>query len=159
MASGSNATMTLTAEVDAGTAGTSITNTATVTAVTETDTNAGNDSDDATLTVLAVDLGVTKVVDDATPNEGDVVTYTVTLLNNGPDTATGMELTDALPSGVTYSNAVVSQGSYASSNGLWTVGSLASGSNATMTLTAEVDAGTAGTSITNTATVTAVTET
>ena len=35
------------------------------------------------------DLAVTKSVDDSSPGEGDTVTYTVSVTNNGPDAATG----------------------------------------------------------------------
>ena len=48
------------------------------------------------------DLGVSKVVDNATPNEGDTIQYTVTINNNGPDDATTVSVTDLLPAGVTH---------------------------------------------------------
>ena len=34
------------------------------------------------------------------PNVGDTITYTVTLRNNGPDPATGVQVRDLLPAGV-----------------------------------------------------------
>ena len=52
--------------------------------------------------LLKADLALDKTVDDPTPSEGDTITYTVTLTNNGPDTATGVQVTDLLPAGVTY---------------------------------------------------------
>ena len=52
--------------------------------------------------VPAVDIAVSKAVDNATPNEGGTVNYTVIVTNNGPDGATGVEVTDLLPGGVTY---------------------------------------------------------
>ena len=33
---------------------------------------------------------------------GNTVTYTLTVINNGPDNATGVQITDKLPSGLTY---------------------------------------------------------
>ena len=72
---------TITATVDAGTAGTTITNTASVTASDQADTNAANDSDSADVTVTAIDLAVTKTVDDAAPDEGGTIVYTVALTN------------------------------------------------------------------------------
>jgi uncharacterized repeat protein (TIGR01451 family) len=71
-----------------------------------------------------VDLAVAKSVDDAAPNEGDTVTFTVDVTNNGPDPATGAEITDLLPTGVTYVSDTVTVGSYVSGTGVWTIGAL-----------------------------------
>ena len=51
------------------------------------------------------DLSVTKTVSDATPNVGDQITFTVTLTNQGPMTATGVQVTDLLPAGLTFVSA------------------------------------------------------
>ena len=45
---------------------------------------------------------MTKTVSDATPNVGDQITFTVTLSNQGPDAATGVQVTDLLPAGLTF---------------------------------------------------------
>ena len=50
----------------------------------------------------AADLSVTKTVSNATPNVGDQITFTVTLSNQGPDAATGVQVTDLLPAGLTF---------------------------------------------------------
>ncbi|MGQ0723428.1 MAG: hypothetical protein ACT4PE_17910, partial [Candidatus Eiseniibacteriota bacterium] len=101
------------------------------------------------------DLAVTKVVDDPAPSEGGTVVYTVTVSNGGPNAATGVELTDLLPAGVTYVSDVPSQGTYTSGTGLWVVGSLANAASATLDIAATVDLGTSGATLTNTASVTA----
>ncbi len=44
-------------------------------------------------------LSISKTVDDATPNIGDVVRFTLTVKNNGPASATDARITDELPSG------------------------------------------------------------
>ncbi|MGQ0722466.1 MAG: FlgD immunoglobulin-like domain containing protein [Candidatus Eiseniibacteriota bacterium] len=151
------ATLTINAAVNIGTAGSTIQNVATRTASMPGDTNPGNDSDTADITVQAVDLAVGKIVDDATPEEGGTIQYTVTVTNNGPNVATGVEITDVLPAGLTFVSSTSSQGSY--SAGLWTVGSLANATSATLGLTATVNNGTAGTTIQNVASVTAVDQT
>ena len=103
------------------------------------------------LAAVSADLAVAKTVSDSTPDVGDTITFTVTLTNNGPNSATNVHLTDALPAGLGFVSATPSQGSYASSSGVWTVGTLAAGTSATLSLMAQV-AATGG--LTNTATVT-----
>ncbi|MDH3362377.1 MAG: DUF11 domain-containing protein, partial [Gammaproteobacteria bacterium] len=103
---------------------------------------------------VSADLGVSKTVDDPAPPEGDTVTYTVTVTNAGPSTATVVQLSDVLPAGVTFVSAGPAQGTYDSATGDWFVGTVAVGGNATLTLQASVDAATVGTTITNTASVT-----
>lgn len=66
-------------------------------------------------------------------------TFRVTVANAGPDTATGVEVTDLLPAGLVFQSATASQGSYNSGTGLWTVGSLANGASATLDITAQVN--------------------
>ncbi len=102
---------------------------------------------------VTADLSVDKTVDNATPSEGDTITYTVTVTNGGTGPATVVQLMDALPSGVTLVSAIPSQGTYDSITGDWYVGNLAVGSSASLVIQATVDAGTGGTIITNTASV------
>src|SRR5207249_3278327 len=111
--------------------------------------------DSVAVTVQSADLAVTKTVNNVKPNEGEAITYTVTLRNNGPNTAGGIALTDLLPAGLTFGSSTPSQGSYVSGTGVWTVGSLLNGSTATLALVATVNAGTNGTTITNLARVSA----
>ncbi|MCP4362388.1 MAG: DUF11 domain-containing protein, partial [Chloroflexi bacterium] len=41
-----------------------------------------------------VDLAVTKTVNNPTPIEGEIITYTVAVTNHGPEDATGVQITD-----------------------------------------------------------------
>jgi uncharacterized repeat protein (TIGR01451 family)/CSLREA domain-containing protein len=102
---------------------------------------------------VTVDLGITKIVDNAAPAENGTINYTVTVSNAGPSTATTTQIMDALPAGVTYVSAVPSQGTYDNAMGEWFVGTLGAGNNATLDIQVTVDTGTAGTTITNTASV------
>ena len=149
VANGGNATLSIVATV---TGTTSVTNTATKTAETEPDPVAGNNTASATVTGQAADIAITKTVSNLTPNLGSQVTFTVTATNNGPSTATGVQITDLLPAGLSFVTSVPSAPTYTSSTGLWTVGTLANGANATLAITATV---TTTAATTNTATKTA----
>ena len=156
LADDASAALTITATVDSGTAGSTITNTASLTASEPTDANNANNSASAPITVQSADLAVTKTVDNAGPKEGDTIVYTVTVTNNGPDAATGVAVTDLLPSDVTFASATpTGTTTYNNVSGLWSVGNLAASASQTLTINAIVDSGTAGSTITNTATVTA----
>jgi uncharacterized repeat protein (TIGR01451 family) len=102
----------------------------------------GEGDDFATITIdapAAADLSVTKIASSTTPNLGTNVTFTVTVNNAGPDQATGVVVTDLLPAGLAFVSSTPSQGSYVSSTGVWTVGSINNGSNATLTIVARVN--------------------
>ena len=81
-----------------------------------------------------IDLELTKTVDTSSPNVGDNVNFTITVTNQGPDTATGVTVLDDLPSGVSFVSSSPSVGLYDDATGLWTVGSLAVGQTETLTL-------------------------
>jgi LPXTG-site transpeptidase (sortase) family protein len=149
LANGANATLAITATVT-GTA--ALTNTATKTAEDQVDPVSGNNSATATVSALGADIGITKTVDNSTPNLGSGVTFTITATNHGPGTATGVQVTDLLPAGLTYVSSVASVGTYDSGTGAWIIGALANGANGTLSITATVT-GTAA--LTNTATKTA----
>ncbi|MGV3607301.1 MAG: SpaA isopeptide-forming pilin-related protein [Planctomycetaceae bacterium] len=144
LAAGGNATLTLVATVTASTA---TSNTAQVTATDQFDSDStpGNsvatEDDQATVTLTpnVADLSVTKVASTTTPNRNQVVTFTVVVSNAGPASATGVQLTDLLPSGLTISGTpTLSQGTYNAGTGVWTVGTIANGSSATMNISATV---------------------
>jgi uncharacterized repeat protein (TIGR01451 family) len=79
------------------------------------------------------------------------LSYTIAVTNNGPDTATGVSVTDTLPAGLSYVSSTLSQGSIATGGPVtWTVGSLSVGSSAVAIIRTAANA---GGSITNTATV------
>lgn len=155
LAAGSGATLTLRATVNTGTSGQRITNTASVSAASQEDPVTGNNTASAAIDVTGADLAVTKVVDKTTPNEGERVTYTITLSNNGPSGATGVSVTDLLPTGLAYSSSNPSKGTYNPTSGVWAVGGVASGTSATLAIVATVNPGTEGLAIVNQARITA----
>jgi uncharacterized repeat protein (TIGR01451 family) len=76
----------------------SIVNDAAVTALDQTDPNPDDDSD----SVVAADLSISKTVDNPTPAERDTIVYTIHVTNAGPHSAVDVEITDELPTGVTW---------------------------------------------------------
>ena len=101
------------------------------------------------------DLSLTKNVSSASVGAGSPVSFTIAVNNAGPQTATGVTVSDTLPAGLTYVSSSATQGAYDSATKLWTVGTLNNGGAATLTLTATV--GAAGT-YTNTAEVRSVSQ-
>ena len=109
------------------------------------DSNPTNNTSTATIS-QEVDLVVTKVANNDHPNVNDSDYFTVTVKNNGPDTATGVVISDALPAGLTYVSSDTAKGTVGfvvdgtshNSTGTWNVGTLASGESATLTVNVTV---------------------
>ena len=103
--------------------------------------------------IPAADLVTVKTLlsGDATPDEGDTVTFQIVVTNNGGDDATGVFLNDLLPAGLTptANNGTVSQGSYSAANGIFGIGDIPVGGSATLILEGTVDAGQGGNTIQN----------
>ena len=98
------------------------------------------------------DLAIAKVVNNALPREGDTIVYTLTLSNIGTGNANQVEVTDVLPIGVTYVSDDL--GTYDPISGVWTAGQLKAGDQLILNITATVDPGTLGNTITNIADIT-----
>lgn len=163
---GSGNTETLTIIATVAQSGTFI-NTAAVSTTSppdQYDPDSTNNSGSATVKTREADLVVTKTVSNATPNVGDLITFTVTVANNGPDTANNVEITDSFPaSGLQLISGTPSQGSFDTGTGVWTVGTVdvGAGNEQTLLLQARVLAPAVNTippSQTNIATVTRVDE-
>ena len=86
------------------------------------------------------DLRVTKTVSNATPTEGSNIVFTVTASNLGASNNSNVTVNDLLPSGYTYVSHTASTGTYVPSTGVWTIGNLNDQANATLTITAIVNA-------------------
>ncbi len=144
LAGGASATLTLTATVP--TQGTK-TNVATITAADEPDVGTVLQASASvtppppvTANPPVIDLDITKTVDNPTPAVGSNVTFTITVSNAvGFDTATGITVSDVLPTGLAFVSANAAAGSsYNSGTGVWSIGSLASGASTTLTIVAHV---------------------
>ena len=119
-----------------------------------------SDDDDATadLQVPNADLGIEKVADDPTPVAGTDTTWTLTVTNNGPETAPSVEVSDPLPAELTYVSAVPDQGTCSYDAPTTTVscqlGRMGNGDVVEIKLTTTVAPGTEGQTIVNPASVT-----
>jgi uncharacterized repeat protein (TIGR01451 family)/gliding motility-associated-like protein len=152
LANGAEALLTITAKVNASG---NFENTASFNAGSASQIDPNSNNDKATLNLAPVfiaDLSVTKSSSKNNPNVGSEVSFTITASNQGPSPASNVKVNEMLPSGYTFVSASPSSGNYNDSNGVWTIGNLASGANEELTVTAKVNA---SGSYTNTVTINA----
>jgi len=96
-----------------------------------------------TARILTADLSVTKVPERRDAQRRDVVTWTITVSNAGPDAATNVDVQDILPNGYTtrrLHRGRTSPVDAAAADSHWTIASLASGGSAVLTYQAQVQA-------------------
>jgi uncharacterized repeat protein (TIGR01451 family) len=161
LASGASKSVHITSPTTADSCGT-VDNTASVTT-----TNDGSDSADASITVDCPDVFVTKTADANLVENGDAIGFTITVGNDGPGIATGVTLTDTLPTngGLAWSIDLIdgqapgAQAPCAIANGALTCafGDMAEGDSHTVHLTSPTD-GTSCGAVDNTAVVDALNE-
>ncbi len=123
-------------------------NTAQVSAANQRDANSTpnnglgteDDQDDAMLSPAPViDLSVTKTVSNATPTMGNVVTFTITVSNAaGLSDATGVSITDVVPSGYNNITAISNGGTAVGNTITWSGLTIPSGSSVALTFNATV---------------------
>ena len=160
LAVGASRTVSFTATVTSAAAGSTIANTATI---ASRSAGAGfaqlgdfdpfnNVGSSAQPVNPQADLSLTKSVSAPTAQVGDLVNYTLTASNGGPNPATGVTIADPIPSGLGFVDA--SNGCTNVSGTLTCkIGDLPSGGSVSVTLSAWVLNGAAGTSRVNRATV------
>lgn len=166
---GGSVTITITATINAGTQGQTISNQGTASydsnndnvndasALTD-DPGVGGAADPTQFVVGASALSATKTAA-GTFEEGGAITYTIVISNGGgsasPDNA-GDEFTDVLPAGMTLVSATATSGTPVANVGLNTVtwnGSIPASGSVTITINATIDAGSAGSNLSNQGTV------
>jgi len=156
IAPGASGTITIAVNVDPAAApATVISNTATMSS-SGGDTNAANNSSTATTTVSAPTITATKSILPAGQiNIGQNVTYVIVLHNSAAFTQLdnpGDELVDVLPTSLHLVSATASSGTAVANTGTNTVqwnGAIVAGGNVTITITATVLPGTAGSIVSN----------
>ncbi len=157
-------TVVLTVAATAAAGTDAICNTATVTGIDQTPVNTADDAaTECTSIARQVDLAVSKSesADPVTAGSGaGNLTYTVSVTNAGPSDASGVTLSEvlSLPAGVGVVSVTPSAGSFV--DPVWTLGDLASGASASLTVVLTAGSGaTHGASVCDTATVTGANET
>jgi uncharacterized repeat protein (TIGR01451 family) len=90
----------------------------------------------ATTTPPSVDLAITKAGAPSPVTINGQITWTMVVTNNGPNAATGVTVTDQVPSGSTFVSATSSQGSCANNAGTIScaIGGMANGASVTVTM-------------------------
>jgi len=168
LTSGNSASFTLTVNIAANVAnGTMLSNTANVSSTTPDPAAANNSSTvSSTVQVTSADLALTKS-GPASATAGSNVSYTLSLLNNGPSAASAVVLSDTLPAGETFVSLTQTTGPVfacttpapgAGGTITCTIASLATGASASFSLVAALPANASvGTMFTNTATATSST--
>ena len=147
--SGASAGLTITATVASRAGVIILDNMVRISKVDQNDNEMPKQVANASFTIQNADLTITNTVDNAAPNQQGNINYTINLTNNGPANATGVTVYDSLPQGVTYVSSSTNQGSYDSKSGNWTVGNVADGASAKLTITTSVDTGTGALEIDN----------
>lgn len=99
--------------------------------------------------VDVADLSLTKTGSSGAPTSGSAYSYTLTLSNRGPLSASNVIVRDLLPAGFSYSSSS-GYGTFDPSTGYWTVSSIASGQQRQIVISGTVTAG-PGITVTNVA--------
>ena len=108
---------------------TTILNVATVNSTTYDPNETNNKDNNTTKSNPIADLSVVKLVSDKTTINGNIITWTIIVKNNGPDTAVNAKAYDVLPKDLIF---VESDGNYDANTHIWTIGDLTKGASATL---------------------------
>ncbi|WP_298501802.1 hypothetical protein [uncultured Methanobrevibacter sp.] len=103
------------------------------------DHNPANNKANVSIVVKpAADLAVVKSVNNTKPNFNDLVKWTITVSNNGPDDATGVVVKDLLPNSLVWTNDN-GLGKYNHFSGIWEIGEIIKGGTKTLEIIARVN--------------------
>lgn len=84
---------------------------------------------------LSIDIGSSRV----NVEFNKTVKYTIKVKNNGPNDATGVDVSAIIPDGLIYLSSTPSIGSYDAKNGIWTIGDLNAGDNQTLIINVQTN--------------------
>jgi uncharacterized repeat protein (TIGR01451 family) len=134
LSAGAAATLTVTATA---TASGSHSNTIAVESSDQPDADPSNNTAGAALNVpAAADLQVVKTAERVFVPEGAAVGFNIRVRNAGPDIASNVVVSEILPASLTFVLATASTGGFDPVTGRWTIGTLATGTEATLRVVA-----------------------
>ena len=90
---------------------------------------------------LIVDLAINKTVSDPNPDVGETITFTLTIVNNGPDNATNVTIHDTVNSGFNFVTNSMTGGDSQNQSApglVWTLDSIPTGASNAITLDYQV---------------------
>ena len=99
-----------------------------------------DDEDRASVTPQRADLSLAKTVSDTSPLVGDVVTFSITVSNAGPNDATGVAVEDVVPGGYSSITNISNGGTLAGATITWSGLSVTTAAPLVLTFDATVDA-------------------
>jgi uncharacterized repeat protein (TIGR01451 family) len=141
VADGAVKTLIIEAIVNLGTSGQTITNTTSNLSLDQADIDASNNIGSvAIVPVRETDLSLVKSFADNTgaPNYGNLKTFELIVSNSGSSIATGVEVTDLLPSGYNFISYSSTTGVYDEVSGIWKVGTVVPGNDLVLLIEVEV---------------------
>ena len=96
----------------------------------EYDFNESNNEDNESVFVNpSADLEIIKEVSNANPNFGDKIIWTLTVINNGPDSASNVKVIDVLPDEILW---ISDDGEGSYNDNIWNIGELAVGESVSL---------------------------
>ncbi len=150
---GANATLTMMGNVTRTIAGKNTTNTANITHEDQYDPNSNN-SAAASIYVPLADTYISKTISKNNPTVGERISFIVTVINDGPDNATNIQITDFMPAGFDDVQIIPSNGTYNNFTGVWSISLLKYGESAFLNLSGIINSSIAGQIVTNIANIT-----
>ncbi|MFC2078075.1 hypothetical protein ACFLTM_04630 [Candidatus Bipolaricaulota bacterium] len=122
-----------------------LTNIAQVTADTPDPEPANNVTSVSTPVRILADLAITKSDGTDPIARGETLTYSIVVINNGPQDAPDVQVAETLPADVNWISFTPSTGTYDEIRGVWDIGLLPVGGSATLTVVVDVDPSFTGT--------------
>lgn len=103
----------------------------------EFDYNSTNDKSEKSIIVPpAADLAITKTVSKSQYNVGELISYTIEVVNNGPDSADNINVTEIKDDSLEFKSVFAASGDYDAINNVWHIKSLDSGEKAALYINA-----------------------